>query len=283
MYNHRILTQLALMVSPERLIIYKSAVDILLQKDLEMYDMLMDNFESTMAENYTVYNVADFDEFLLEHLVEAVEEFGVYLSDRFIDARAIEPLAPLLTMLYGFEHYEDPNELLTIIDSDIPDSELIGELVTSLTEYTRVESYMDLIEEVSSSLIQRMKETLNDAIKTNDVVGVSQAHDAVIYARVMLASKLFNNRVALDLLANGAVLGRPYPFYANAMTLRQTDPNDISKTLLVAGIMAKLGKEETIKAAGEFLANHLHEKADVLIRIGRLLSKNQLVLDEIYK
>lgn len=278
--HHKILDLFATRVSPERMVIYKESVSNLLLKDVALYDLTFDNFYNTVFDNSTIFNVADFDDLLLQHLRTSIEEFGVYIRHDMIDANAVEPLTYLMKALYTYDQYDDQSEMIQLMDQGLPDNETVAEMVVSITSYNKAETIMDLIEEISGSLLRRMRtvslesvERLNteDDFTTDEIENIRYLSE--------MADK-FGDPHPLSLLQQGYRLGQPLEDYAYKLLPTDSDndyiPTTIAHKFILAAIMAKIPKESIVQRVGEYVQSRYDDRPDLMLGISRALNKVNL-------
>lgn len=276
--QHKVLDALSNIVTPERLVIYKESVSILLLKDLSIYDLIFDNFHDSMFESDSVSNVADFDNLLIGNLRGTIEEFGVYINMDLVDANAVEPMTWLAKMLYTYDQYDDPHELLQMLDLEIPSNELIGELVASITPYNRPETIMALITEVSTSAIKRMRIIATDAASSHNLdAGYSQEELFQIEYLAKLSAK-FETRIPLDLLQAGWKFGKPMAEYADEMVPvdEHISPENQAVLFCLAAVMANVAKKDIKDIVGEYVQSRYDDKVEMMTGIGRALGRLSL-------
>lgn len=276
--HHKVIDALSNIVTPERLVIYKESVSILLLKDLSIYDLIFDNFYDSMFESDTVSNVADFDNLLIGNLRGTIEEFGVYINMDMVDANAVEPMTWLAKMLYTYDQYDDPHELLQMLDLEIPSNELIGELVASITPYNRPETIMTLITEVSTSAIKRMRIIATDAASSHNLdAGYSQEELFQIEYLAKLSAK-FETRIPLDLLQAGWKFGKPMAEYADEMVPvdEHISPENQAVLFCLAAVMANVAKKDIKDIVGEYVQSRYDDKVEMMTGIGRALGRLSL-------
>lgn len=273
--HHKVLDALSNIVTPERMVIYKDSVSILLLKDLSVYDMLFDNFYDSMFESDSVSNVADFDNLLIGNLRGIIEEFAVYIDMDMVDANAVEPLTYLAKMLYNYDQYDDHNELLLMLDQEAPSTELIGEMVASITQYNKPTVIMTLINEVSRSTLKRMRTISMECLESQSNTSEFTPEDLVQIERLAKTSALFDTRRPLDLLQAGWKFGRPLEEYADELVVEgdQIPADQQAKLFILAAIMACLPDNKIREAVGEYVQSRYDDRAEVMTAIGRALGR----------
>lgn len=276
--HHKILDLFATRVSPERMVIYKESVSNLLLKDVALYDLTFDNFYNTVFDNSTIYNVADFDDLLLQHLRASVEEFGVYLEMDMVDANAVEPLTYLMKMLYTYDQYDDQSELIQLMDQSLPSAELIAELVVSVTSFNKAERIMELISDVSTSLPRRMRTVSTEAVERLNTED-DYTNDEIETAKYLSTlSERFGNPHPLSLLQQGWRFGQDINDYAYAMVPNDNDytPHGLAVFFVLAAVMAKIPRDSIIARVGEYVQSRYDDRPDLMLGISRALNKIDL-------
>lgn len=275
---HKILDELEKITSPERMVIYKESVSILLLKDLSIYDLIFDNFHDSMFESDTISNLADFDNLLIGNLRGTIEEFGVYIAMDMVDARAVEPMTYMAKMLYEYDHYDDQAELLLMLDQEVPASELIGEMVASITSYNKVPEIMELISDVSTSLIKKMRQISQETIKAMELEPTYTHEQLEQISYLAKLSDKFQTRGPYDLLAQGWKFGEDLSKYALALVPidEAKDPNHIAALLCLAAVMANTPILKIKEVVGEYVQSRFDDRADLMMGIGRALNRIDL-------
>jgi hypothetical protein len=273
--HHKIIDALSNIVTPERLVIYKDSVSILLLKDLSVYDLIFDNFYDSMFESDSVSNVADFDNLLVGNLRGLIEEFSVYIDMDMVDANAVEPLTYLAKMLYNYDQYDDHRELLLMLDQEVPSTELIGEMVASITQYNKPVVIMQLVNEVSRACLKRMRTVSMECLESQDNVSEYTQDELIQIERLAKLSTLFGTRRPLDLLQAGWKFGRPLEEYADELVVEDNEiPADQqAKLFVLAAIMANVPNDQIRSAVGEYVQSRYDERAEVMTAIGRALGR----------
>lgn len=276
--HHKVIDALSNIVTPERLVIYKESVSILLLKDLSIYDLIFDNFYDSMFESDTVSNVADFDNLLVGNLRGTIEEFGVYINMDAVDASAVEPLTRLAQMLYTYDQYDDHNEIVQMLDLEIPSNELIAELVATITPYNRPEAIMILISEVSSSTVKRMRAVSVEAASAHDAEAEFSPEELAQVEYLAKLSAKFETRIPLDLLQAGWKFGKPMEEYADEMVPagEHISPENQAILFCLAAVMANTDKDDIKDIVGEYVQSRYDDKVEMMTGIGRALGRLSL-------
>lgn len=275
--DHRLETYLSRCTTPERMVIYKDAVNLLLDIDREMYDILFDGYLDDL-ENYTTEdNLLIFDSMLVRNLTAKIEEFCCYLNDRFEGRSSIHVLTALLGTLYSLENYPDPMELQVLIDGSTSDEELLGECTAMMSGQVSVESVMSIISDISPSLIAQMR-TVNEERVTmmssdNEVV----TQNPELAKRVNYVAQKLNDARPIDFVREGGVLGNDIDTYINIYYQELKAPTDRTAALLVlCGVMAGLPAESIAGALSERLSA-LYPDAQEQISVGRMIQQIDIV------
>lgn len=276
--HHKILDALANITTPERMVIYKESVSILLLKDLSIYDLIFDNFHDSMFESDTVSNLADFDNLLIGNLRGTIEEFGIYLAMDVVDARSVEPMTYLAKMLYDYDRYDDQNELLLMLEQEVPATELIGEMVASITSYNKVEAVMEIISDVSTAIIKKMRLTSQETIKAMELEPTYSQEELERIAYLAKLSDKFQTRAAYDMLAQGWKFGDDLGKYALALVPADEvkEPSHVAALLCLAAVMANTPIKKIKEVVGEYVQSRFDDKADLMMGIGRALNRIDL-------
>lgn len=277
--HHKILDALANITTPERMVIYKESVSILLLKDLSIYDLIFDNFHDSMFESDTVSNLADFDNLLIGNLRGTIEEFGIYLAMDMVDARSVEPMTYLAKMLYDYDRYDDQNELLLMLEQEVPATELIGEMVASITSYNKVEAVMEIISDVSTAIIKKMRLTSQETIKAMELEPTYSQEELERIAYLAKLSDKFQTRAAYDMLAQGWKFGDDLGKYALALVPADEvkEPSHVAALLCLAAVMANTPIKKIKEVVGEYVQSRFDEKPALMMGIGRAL--NNIILE----
>lgn len=276
--HHKILDALANITTPERMVIYKESVSILLLKDLSIYDLIFDNFHDSMFESDTVSNLADFDNLLIGNLRGTIEEFGIYLAMDMVDARSVEPMTYLAKMLYDYDRYDDQNELLLMLEQEVPATELIGEMVASITSYNKVEAVMEIISDVSTAIIKKMRLTSQETIKAMELEPTYSQEELERIAYLAKLSDKFQTRAAYDMLAQGWKFGDDLGKYALALVPADEvkEPSHVAALLCLAAVMANTPIKKIKEVVGEYVQSRFDDKTDLMMGIGRALNRIDL-------
>lgn len=276
--QHKVLDALSNIVTPERLVIYKESVSILLLKDLSIYDLIFDNFYDSMFESDSVSNVADFDNLLIGNLRGTIEEFAVYINMDMVDANAVEPLTRLAQMLYTYDHYDNQQELVLMLDLEIPSNELVAELVTTITPYNRPETIMALIAEVSTSFIKRMRTISTNAVSSQSNEDEFTTEELMRIEYLTKLSAKFETRIPLDLLQAGWKFGKPLEEYADEMVHAGEHISADNQAILfcLAAVMANVDKENIREAVGEYIQSRYDGEVETMTAVGRALGRLSL-------
>lgn len=276
--HHKVLDALSAITTPERMVIYKESVSILLLKDLSIYDMLFDNFYDSMFESDTISNLADFDNLLIGNLRGTIEEFGVYINMDHVDARSVEPLTFMAKMLYEYDRYDDQNELILMLDHEVPLTELIGELVATVTAYNKVEIIMEHISDVSSSLLKKMRSTSHETLKAEEESAGYGKDELERIGYLAKLSNKFETRAPYDLLSHGWKFGLDISEYALAMAPEGevSEPSQIAQLFTLAAVMANIPYNKIKDAVGEYAQSRFDDKPEFMVSIGRALNQIDL-------
>lgn len=276
--QHKVLDAISKIVTPERLVIYKDSVSILLLKDLSIYDLIFDNFHNSMFESDSVSNVADFDNLLIGNLRGLIEEFGMYIEMRAVSAESVEPLTYLAKMLYMYDHYDDQNEMLLMLDSPNPANEIIGEMVASMTVYNNVTVIMEHLQEVSTSCLKRMRKISTESLAVMDSAEGYSTEELIHIEYLAKLCHRFETREPLNMLENGWRFGHEMHEYADEMVGADSPLSPQNQAILfcLASVMANTPREKIKEEVGEYVQSRFDDKADVMMAIGRALKQVNL-------
>lgn len=270
--SHPVLDSLSKIATPEKMVIYREAVLILLQKDPSLFSLIFDNFHNSMFESDSISNLMDFDELMIGNLRVSAEEFGVYINEDFMNAEALQPLLYLTKMLYGFDGYDDVNELLTMLEAEVTKKELMAEYVTTITGYNNVEGIMSIIDEVSPSLIKQLDRVLKERVKDLEENPIP-VDDKWIHL-LQEASQRFDTRIGYEILREGHGWGKPFEFYAErTVTSAESVPSEIVKGLMIAAILARVEDRFIKDTIGNYVNERWADNTRTAISIGREFGK----------
>lgn len=270
--SHPVLDSLSKIATPEKMVIYREAVLILLQKDPAVFSMIFDNFYNSMFESDSVSNLMDFDELMIGNLRVSTEEFGVYINEDFMNAEALQPLLYLTKMLYGFDCYDDANELMQMLEADVTKKELMAEYVSTITGYNNVEGIMAIIDEVSPSLLKQLNRVLTERVKDLEENPIPE--DDKWIRLLQETAQRFETRIGYDILREGHGWGKPFEFYAErTVSSAESRPSEIVKGLIIAGILAKVESRFLKDTIGSYVNERWADNTRTVIAIGREIGK----------
>lgn len=272
--HHKVIDALAAITPHERLVIYKESVSILLQKDLAMFDIIFDNFESTMDQNTSTTNTDLFADLLVSNLRVTIEEFGVYLNQDMLILAAVEPLTYVAKMLYMYDRYDDQHLLLGLLEGEYSSNELIGVLTAAMTEYDKVQEILPLIEEVSSALIKKMRKTSEETMAAMENLSEYSQEELERVGYLARLSEAWDIRKPYELLSLGWRFGQDIGDYAIELLpadSAKTDPITSAKLIVLSAVMANVPVLKLKEAAGTYVQERFDEDPATMVAIGRAL------------
>lgn len=270
--SHKILGLFENLVTPEKMVIYRDAVLILLQQDPETYELFLDNFYDSMFNSDSVSNIMDFDEFLLSNIRGIVEEYGVFIDQDHVDATTLQPLVYIAKMFFNFETYEDGDEICKIIESDCPPNEIVAEIVASLTEYNNVSRIMEIIDSTSAQLLKRMHGIAEGKIKDAGEDAVDINTESIL--RLQRFCTAHQTRAGYELMQQGYSFGLPFEKYAGKLVPESANlsPRDIAVNLYVASILANVPEQEAKEVIGNYINTRWSMHSVIMLAAARALN-----------
>lgn len=230
------------LVAPEKCLIYKDACDLLVEVDPDKYGNLLLNFMDAPERDGTSAALQQFDGFIVESLCNEIQRFAVYITEDFILVDYIEELRALLSTLINVEFYQDPEEISLILDSTPNASEAIGEIIRSVDKPSiRQDRIMEIIEEVSPSLLKRLSEVLKESmilpsLESEEVVTVPPE-------RIKKWLEEYPSPIIVKMFNDGIKLGSSYDNYIDYLyhyIQEEKDVNMVARILILAAVATNI-------------------------------------------
>ena len=198
--------------------------DLLDKFGLEGYDDDLDNLVAQL-DKYTNEDIVDLShKITFDYINKILTTHGVEISDTCTLYEAKD----LADAIYRLQDWEDHDEILRIISTDVEDLEkfaLLIALVTTIPE----ETVYTLITEVNRDLITQIKEFHKEYGTDNDREELDPEYiQRLRLLKAYLAEKhgQGNNILLFNVIKQGVNLGAPFMFYYDLMKRRLLDSND---------------------------------------------------------
>lgn len=266
--------------TPERYKIYEDALNILVSIDTNNYLTLIEGMFSSFHNNYAIANLLSVDEFLEVNLRrELGSKFAVYVDEDQEMSRHLPHLTVILKGLYEIENYQDPLELLLILEGTIDPEEALAELIISSSGDSRfMASELMELYEVSPSLLKRIHSLLVDKT-TVSIDEIDTDGNRAAVKRFKRYYEIYPSIAISNMLQSGLKLTDRFDRYIDFLyNYLQNEKNneEVIKTLVLCAVMANVPNESIPLFIGENLPSLFIESSRVY-ELGRALNKFKLV------
>nr|DAT18090.1 MAG TPA: hypothetical protein [Caudoviricetes sp.] len=154
---------LKLTVSPIRRAMLLDIYQRLLTVFGDEFPASVDNFISTLFKDDKETGLDKINEQTLVYLKEAITRYGITLNSSVIDYDSIPVLGELLSGLIEIEVYEDPDQLLAIMETSEEAVTGLMDVISYLTNYS-TSMYLNLISNMNTDLVNNaVKSLLNNS------------------------------------------------------------------------------------------------------------------------
>lgn len=257
-------------VNPEQAPLYKDATVLIREIDPVVTDMLLNTLAATVENNTTVDNVNGYYSWLINNLCERIEAFGVYLNDDYEYYGALPLLYAVCDSLYRVEHHDNLEEFRTILNDTMATKLAMGEILNAVSSQVATESFCELVSDVSTSLIKRIRDLVAD--RRDFLLEETDSDDPALRARIKAAMNQYETTGMVRYYQTGGTLGMSFDHYVDYFyrELISLEPVKVARMLKTIGVMANLSGEEFSAKAGESLQN-LFADPTKAIQVGRLL------------
>lgn len=229
--------------SPERVAAYKGLLPFLMQLDPSLMEINLSQFAGFIDSYDTMNNLDQFENFLLQVVKEGIEEFGVYLSDEVDYRNTLFTLGDALRGLYRIDQYEDMATLSNLLDEGSNAKETVVSILEVVSPGIDSHLLLNVIDEVSTSLIRRMKENFADMAYQFDQQVPSA--EPLLVERVRLTLNFLNIDRAREYFTGGGVIGEPLDNYLDYYfsVIEEKRPEIYARYALLSAVAADLPKE----------------------------------------
>lgn len=257
-------------VGPEQATLYKDATALIREIDPVTVDMLLNTLASTVEKNTTMDNVNGYYSWLINNLCERIEEFGVYLNDDFEFYGSLPLLYAVCDSLYRVEHHDNLVEFRSILNDAMGPKTAMSEILNAINSQVSVESFCELVDDVSSSLIRQIKDYVAD--RCDYILDEEQTDDPALRARAKAAMALYETTGMVRFFHQGGELGASFDHYVDFFyrELTSLEAPKAARILKTIGVYANLDDEAFEAAAGETLQT-LFADPSKAIQVGRAL------------
>ena len=257
-------------LGPEQATLYKDATKLIREIDPVTTDMLLNTLASTVENNTTADNVNGYYSWLVNNLCERIEAFGVYLNDDFEYYGALPLLYAICDALYKLEHHDNLEEFRTILNDAMGPKLAMGEIINAISSNVATESFCELVSDVSTSLIKRIRDYVAD--RRDYLMEEDSTDDPEHRAQVKAGMALYETTGMVRYFQQGGQLGLAFDhyvdyFYHEITTLEAAKAARMLKTI---GLFAKLTGEAFETKAGETL-NVIFGDPSKAIQVGRFM------------
>ncbi|UQT03166.1 hypothetical protein TOTORO_03030 [Serratia phage vB_SmaS-Totoro] len=236
--------------SPERVSAYKGLLPFLMQLDPSLMEMNLSQFVGFMDDYDTINNREQLDNFLIQVVSEGIEDFGIYLSESADYRDSVFLLGDTLRALYRVDQYEDMAALTSILEDGVNAKETVVEILSAVSPELDVSALLNYIDEVSSSLVRRWKDSFADlSYQFDDQL---PAAEPLLVERVRLALQDLQIESARNYFTEGGVIGEPIDNYLDYYLgyLKPKDDVIRAKFALFSAIAADAAADEIRSIAG---------------------------------
>lgn len=259
---------------PERATVYKDALILLRQIDPQSLELILNTFAGN-AENFdTAMNVNSFHTLLINNLSDQIEQFGVYLNDDADYYNNVPLLYAILHGLYLLEHYDNMGELRVVLDTGHHSRQVLGELLGAVESRVSFESYVDMVEDVSPSLIARINDMVDDRLQFQ--FDESTTPDLALRDRARAAVDFYKTQGLSRYVEEGGNLGDPLSAYLDYFYFElQSVPTDhASRMFLTLAVFANIPEDQVDDSIGQALSSVFADMpADRMLAQARDLKK----------
>lgn len=257
-------------LAPEQATLYKDATALIREIDPVTTDMLLNTLASTVENNTTADNVNGYYSWLVNNLCERIEAFGVYLNDDFEYYGALPLLYAICDALYKVDSHDNLEEFRTILNDALGPKLAMGEILNAVSSQVATEGFCELVSDVSTSLIKRIRELVAD--RCDFLLSEESTDDPAHRQRVKDAMALYDTAGMTRYFQQGGQLGLAFDHYVDFFyrELTSLEPLKAAKMLRTIGTFTTLSGEDLEAEIGESLQT-LFADANKAIQIGRAL------------
>lgn len=266
-----LLSYLSRVVPDAKLTTYKDYLPFLYQLDPGTFEVQFNQFCTYKDDFNTVDNIAQFDSTVFVLLCEAVEEFGVYLSDSAPIIDQLPLIGKMAKGLYLIDQYEDLLAIKYLYDTAENNREFIADLLHTVDNTIDPSSVLEVVEDVSPAIIIRVREYLADLEYHFESDGTPT--DIKTIERVKNAITIFGIDRAIRYFREGGRIGEDLENYLDYfLSGTETTPADtIAKLSVFSAIASGIASSQIKEILSELLPNYFNDTQ-------RLMSVSRAVL-----
>lgn len=257
-------------VGPDQAPLYKDATALIREIDPVTTDMLLNTLASTVENNTNQDNVNGFYSWLINNLCERIEDFGVYLNDDFEYYGALPLLYAVCDSLYRVEHHDNLEEFRTILNDAMGPKFAMGEILGAISSQIATESFCELVSDVSTALIKRIRDYVAD--RCDYLLDEEQSDDPALRARAKAAMDQYETTGMVRFFQQGGQLGARFDHYVDYFyrELTTLEPMKVARSLRTIGVFANLDEDSFATQVGETLQSLFGDPTRA-IHIGRAI------------
>jgi len=259
-------------VSADQFKSYKDLLPFLHALNPSGFEFSINQFISFNDTQVTIDNIAQFNNSLLELMMEEIENFGLYISDLQPVNDKVPFFGQLLRALYRIDQYEDLLSIKYILEAGHDAKETISEILVLIDNQLSVERIMEMTSDVSPALLTRIRDFIKDLDYNFDHSDIDSSPADVERIKVALGFYGIERakRYFVEVGAANEPLGNYLDYFFSAPEKQSKE--ELAKLALFSGIAAGLKNEEIKFKVSEMLPFYFTDPSD-LIQINRWMAK----------
>lgn len=258
------------LVPPEQATLYKDATVLIREIDPVTTDMLLNTLASTVENYDNAGNLNGYYSWLINNLCERIEAFGVYLNDDYEYYGALPLLHAVLDSLYRLEHHDNLEEFRTILNDAMGPKLAMGEILNAVSTDVATESFCELVQDVSTSLLARIRDYVAD--RTDFMLPEAQDESTGLREHAQETMQRLQTTGMVRYFEQGGALGLSFNHYVDYFyaELIAVEPVKVARQLLTIGAFTGLQGEALDTALSEALQSLFSDPMKI-IQVGRLM------------
>lgn len=262
-------------ISEDQLKSYKDLLPFLHSLNPAGFEFSMRQFVAFNDGQVAVDNIAQFNNSLLQLLMEEIENFGLYISDLQPVADKIPLFTKMLMALYRIDQYEDLLSIKYILDAAHDGKETIAEIIILMDGTLTAEGIMEMTDSVSPALIARIREFIKDLDYNFDLLDKDATEGEV--ERIRIALDYYGIAAAKRYFIEAGTANEPIDnylqfFYSN---IENHSPEELAKLAVFSAIASGEANKDIKARLGELLPYYFTDPS-LLIKVTRAVMKLSL-------
>jgi hypothetical protein len=263
-----VLNYVARIVPPQRLHLYLDCHTLLTARFPEGWKAVLDTI-ATHLETKTINDI----EYLLHNamitnLISVIQEFGVYVNDRYEFHTGLRQLYYLADGLYLIENYPNVVALRTLFDAHTSAHDRLGYILAEVKPGFDIDNFYGMVSEIADSTMLRLDDTLTQNLEL--VEPLLEQHGLTTVVQDLI-TQYASEYPAIAELPFQNITGTMDAYVAAYRShILASEPAVAARILVICAVMAGLTEQAAREAIGAAVQHIYRDHLRIGISVSRL-------------